>query len=89
MNQKNCCGQNCGHTGLKVTNSEGSILFVYEAWHGCNRCYIADFYCSRKKWIVELDGACHNTEDQKEYYAARDLLLKRFGLKILRIKTTS
>ena len=28
--------------------------------------YIADFYCSKQKLIIEVDGGGHNETDQKE-----------------------
>lgn len=46
--------------------------------------FIADFYCASKKTILEIDGKIHNY--QKERDKERGNNLKRFGLKILRIK---
>jgi len=45
--------------------------------------FIADFYCSEKKAIIELDGLVHNI--QKEYDEFRDNELKIMGYNILRI----
>ena len=46
--------------------------------------YIADFYCSEIKLVLELDGKVH--EYQKEYDFNRDFVMTRMGLKVLRIK---
>jgi len=46
--------------------------------------FIADFYCSSKKVIIELDGPIH--EDKKEYDEFRDSVLKDLDMNILRIK---
>lgn len=46
--------------------------------------FIADFYCANKKTILEIDGKIHDY--QKERDIERDNSLKRFNLKILRIK---
>ncbi len=46
--------------------------------------FIADFYCSEKKAIIELDGPVH--ESTKEYDQFRDSELRELGFKILRIK---
>ena len=48
--------------------------------------YIADFYCSEKKIIIELDGEIHNTEDAREYDAVRDKFFTELGYKVLRFK---
>jgi very-short-patch-repair endonuclease len=45
---------------------------------------IVDFYCPKRKLIVEADGAHHFTKDGREYDAERDAELKELGLKILR-----
>lgn len=49
--------------------------------------FIADFYCSEKKAVIELDGGIH--EKTAEYDNFRDDEMKRFELKILRIKNDS
>jgi len=46
--------------------------------------FIADFYCSEKKAVIELDGPVH--EKSKEYDQFRDSELEELGLHILRIK---
>jgi len=45
--------------------------------------FIADFYCSTLKLIIELDGASH--EGRKDYDSERDSKLNSKGLEVLRI----
>ena len=46
--------------------------------------FIADFYCSAAKLVIEIDGAHHFTVDGKEYDQIRTDILKRYGLAVLR-----
>lgn len=46
--------------------------------------YVADFYCHAAKLVVEIDGASHNTTDQKLYDKERTFNLKLDGLKVIR-----
>ena len=46
--------------------------------------YIADFYCSKAKLIIELDGNQHYTADGLEHDAYRTEILEKYGLKVLR-----
>ncbi len=46
--------------------------------------YIADFYCAQKKLVIELDGKIH--EKQKDYDIQRDIVMKKLGLRVLRIR---
>jgi len=43
--------------------------------------YIVDFYCSKLKLVIEIDGTSHDTK--KEYDEHRDKILESYGLKIL------
>ena len=45
--------------------------------------YIADFYCSEKKLVVEIDGSVHAL--QIEYDKARDIIMNEMELTVLRI----
>ena len=47
--------------------------------------YVIDFYCSEIKLAVELDGASHNSTEQKEYDIKRQNKLEAFGIKFERI----
>jgi very-short-patch-repair endonuclease len=46
--------------------------------------YIADFYCTEKKLVIELDGPTHHTPHGKEYDARRDKFLNDQGIRVLR-----
>jgi very-short-patch-repair endonuclease len=46
--------------------------------------FIADFYCSTKKAVIELDGPIHDTRE--DYDQFRDDELQNLGIHILRIK---
>lgn len=48
--------------------------------------YIADFYCSSRKLIIELDGVVHDTERSKEYDRIRDITLKATGMRVIRFR---
>lgn len=45
--------------------------------------YVADFYCSEKKLVIEIDGLIHVY--QIEYDKARDMIMKEMELTVLRI----
>lgn len=45
--------------------------------------YIVDFYCPKKRLIVELDGSQH-IETQRDYDKERDDYLRVLGFKVLR-----
>ena len=44
--------------------------------------YIVDFYCPRKKLVIEIDGSVHLA--QKEYDVIRDKFMNDFNIKVLR-----
>ncbi|MFA6270098.1 MAG: DUF559 domain-containing protein [Candidatus Paceibacterota bacterium] len=46
--------------------------------------YIPDFYCAKKKLIIELDGEIHNTTEAREYDEVRDKFFKELGYTTLR-----
>ena len=46
--------------------------------------YIVDFYCSKAKLIIELDGSQHFTEDGLEYDEIRSDILEELGLIVVR-----
>src|ERR1700743_220003 len=46
--------------------------------------YIADFYCSAAKLIVELDGSQHGADENAAYDARRTAWLERQGYLVLR-----
>ena len=46
--------------------------------------YIVDFLCAAARVVVELDGAPHDTPEQKAHDKARDAFLRRQGFEVLR-----
>ncbi|HLC44263.1 MAG: hypothetical protein A2722_02330 [Candidatus Doudnabacteria bacterium RIFCSPHIGHO2_01_FULL_50_11] len=50
--------------------------------------YIVDFYCAKKKLIIELDGGQHASVQNIQSDAMRDIFLKRQGFNVLRFWNT-
>ncbi len=48
--------------------------------------YVVDFLCVEHRFIVELDGAPHDRDDQKQHDAIRDAWLRDHGYRILRLR---
>ncbi len=46
--------------------------------------YIADFFSSEQKLVIELDGGYHKNNDQKKYDDYRTIYFKSLGLKVIR-----
>ena len=46
--------------------------------------YIVDFYCSKAKLVVEIDGSQHYTEKGKEYDDIRAEEIEKYGVKVIR-----
>ena len=46
--------------------------------------FIADFYCHELKLIIEIDGGIHLCSERKDYDISRDVILKEFGIEIIR-----
>ena len=46
--------------------------------------YIADFYCSKAKLIVELDGSQHCEEKEIRHAEARTRYFQSLGLRVIR-----
>ena len=46
--------------------------------------YIVDFYCSKLKLIIEIDGVQHYLEENTEYEKRREAYLQSKGYKLLR-----
>ena len=57
------------------------ILFEID---GKKRFFIADFYCSQKKLVVEIDGSIH--EKQKDYDELRTHIINTMGINVVRFK---
>ena len=58
--------------------------FIYQSVNFKLYYFIADFYCSEKKLVIELDGGIH--QQQKEYDENRDVILKEMNLRVERFK---
>ena len=50
--------------------------------------YVADFYCSRLRLVIELDGDSHYTDRAQCYDEMRTILLEQQGLRVIRFTNT-
>ena len=57
---------------------------IYSEKYRIKSFFIADFYCSRMKLVIEVDGKIHDY--QKHYDKERDIVIQELGLEVLRIK---
>ena len=46
--------------------------------------YVVDFYCTELKLIIEVDGATHYTDEEKEYDKRREAEIEQLDIKFLR-----
>lgn len=46
--------------------------------------YVADFYCSDAKLIVEIDGSQHYTDEGKKHDDNRTYVINQYGVEVLR-----
>ena len=46
--------------------------------------YIADFYCSAARLVIEVDGAIHAEEAQRAHDDRRDVYMRRLGYHVVR-----
>ncbi len=46
--------------------------------------YIADFYCSKAKLVIELDGGQHYTQEGMEYDNFRSEAINTLGVEVIR-----
>ena len=46
--------------------------------------YIADFYCSKARLIIEIDGSQHYTDEGKEYDENRTYVINQFNVRVIR-----
>ena len=58
-----------------------NLGYVFKSQHSIGN-FIADFYCPRKKLIIELDGSQHL--DNKEYDQERTWYFASLGIKVIR-----
>ena len=66
--------------GIKFLRQHPILVNQYD---GKNIFYIADFYYSEKKLVVEIDGLIHSL--QIDHDKARDIIMNELGLSVLRI----
>lgn len=57
---------------------------IYEEKYRIKSFFIADFYCSRLKLVIEVDGKIHDY--QKHYDQERDKVITELGLQVIRVK---
>ena len=50
--------------------------------------YIADFYCSKQRLVIELDGDSHYTDGARRYDETRTAELTRLGVRVIRFTNT-
>jgi len=53
--------------------------------NGCRRFFVADFYCSKHKLVIEIDGKIH--ERQKDYDEMRTYIMNTMGIRVIRFKS--
>ena len=46
--------------------------------------YVADFYCSKAKLVIELDGSQHYSPGGMSYDALRTEAINRYGVRVIR-----
>ena len=46
--------------------------------------YTVDFYCVEAMLVVEVDGASHESDEARQYDAARDKWMNEQGIRVLR-----
>lgn len=46
--------------------------------------YIADFYCSKLRLVIEVDGSQHYTKEGMEYDKIRTAVIENYGIRVLR-----
>jgi very-short-patch-repair endonuclease len=80
-----------GNLRKNMTDEERKIWYCYLTKHPLRFLrqkiidnYIADFYCSKAKLVIEIDGSQHFTEDGLEYDRIRTEVLEKHGLSVVR-----
>jgi very-short-patch-repair endonuclease len=48
--------------------------------------FIVDFYCTKLKLVIEIDGDIHDETDREAYDQKRTEIIESFGLKVIRFK---
>lgn len=60
--------------------------YKFRRQHPIGNSYIVDFYCAKKRLIIEIDGAIHDELCVKENDEDREEFLKNLGYKVIRIR---
>ena len=50
--------------------------------------FIVDFFCYELRLAIELDGAAHDEPTRAELDVLRDAVLKRHGIRVIRLKNS-
>jgi very-short-patch-repair endonuclease len=48
--------------------------------------YIVDFFCTKLRLAIEIDGEIHDTQDAKKHDLERQQLIENLGIKFIRFK---
>lgn len=46
--------------------------------------FVADFYCSKAKLVIEIDGSQHYTQEGMDYDKLRSDIINIYGIKVIR-----
>lgn len=66
---------------LRLKNSQTG--FKFRRQHSIGG-YIVDFYCPKKKLVIEIDGPQHFKKENREYDKIRSKYFEGLGIKVLR-----
>ncbi len=58
--------------------------FKFRRQHPVSEMYVLDFYCSKIKLAIELDGSHHMEKEQQEHDTERTHILKHLGIRVIR-----
>ena len=75
----------------EMTSQERRLWFVFLKNHPVKFVrqrpiykFIADFYCSKAKLVIEIDGSQHYTQEGIDYDKLRSDIINIFGIKVIR-----
>ena len=74
-----------------MTSAEKKLWFQFLRTHRCKFYrqrridhFIVDFYCSKYRLVIEIDGESHYSDTAIEYDRMRTELLELYGLQVIR-----
>jgi very-short-patch-repair endonuclease len=73
------------HIMWKALRNRKLNNWKFRRQHPISEGFILDFYCVETKVAIELDGAHHQLNEQKEYDKNRTEFLEELGIRIIRI----